>query len=112
MLGASVFLTGACLLLLSSAHAAEAGAQEAAREVVRVEPERSIDVRSQIELLRFEAWEKAALTRRIAGPVYLAGFHVPAVRDCGSFQGPLSRIFGVGFGASLWRDWVTGFPLG
>lgn len=118
MKGRMALTTGTCLLILAWARAAKAQGPEKKLELAPVqEPkvEKPIEVKVRIpaanELFRLEAWERVAPATRIVGPIHVAGYHVPPGRDSGPFKGPPCRIYGVGFGASLWRDWVTGLPL-
>lgn len=49
--------------------------------------------------------------KRIWGPVGLAGYHIFPAAESGPYLGPPQRIWSNGFGTSLWRDPVTGWPL-
>jgi hypothetical protein len=44
------------------------------------------------------------------GPITVGAFHVFPAQEPGPYIGPLTRIWGLGFGTSLWRDPVTGWP--
>ena len=58
-----------------------------------------------------EEAEKALRWKRILGPVGIGEFHVFPAREPGPYGSPPLRIWGTGFGTSLWRDPVTGWPL-
>jgi hypothetical protein len=45
------------------------------------------------------------------GPFRIAAWHVYPAEEVGPFYGPPLRIWGVGVGASLWRDPITGRPV-
>jgi hypothetical protein len=49
--------------------------------------------------------------KRIWGPIGIAGYHVPPAAEPGPYRGPPQTIWSNGFGTSLWRDPVTGWPL-
>lgn len=49
--------------------------------------------------------------KRLLGPIGVGGFHVYPGRVTGPNTGPPRTIWGQGFGASLWRDPITGWPL-
>ncbi len=49
--------------------------------------------------------------KRIWGPIGIAGFHVPPAAEPGPYRGPPKTIWSNGFGTSMWRDPVTGWPL-
>ena len=57
------------------------------------------------EFLRQNKW------RRIWGPIGVGEFHIFPARETGPNLGPPLRIWGHGFGTSLWRDPVTGHPI-
>jgi len=57
------------------------------------------------EFLRNNTW------RRIWGPIGIGEFHIFPARQTGENFGPPLRIWGHGFGTSLWRDPITGHPL-
>jgi len=48
--------------------------------------------------------------KRIWGPIGVAGYHIFPSAQTGPWQGPPQRIWSNGFGTSLWRDAVTGWP--
>ena len=49
--------------------------------------------------------------RRIVGPVGIGRFHIFPAQETGPNLGPAKRIWGDGFGTSLWRDPITGWPI-
>lgn len=49
--------------------------------------------------------------RRLWGPVGIGEFHIFPAQLAGPYRGPPLQIWGHGFGTSLWRDPVTGWPL-
>jgi hypothetical protein len=49
--------------------------------------------------------------KRIKGIVGVGGYVVPAGLQPGPNAGPIKQIWGQGFGTSLWRDPVTGWPI-
>lgn len=49
--------------------------------------------------------------KKIWGPFGLAGYHLPPAAESGPYDAPPKRIWDNGFGTSLWRDPVTGWPL-
>jgi hypothetical protein len=44
------------------------------------------------------------------GPFELGAFHVFPAQEPGPHLGPPTRIWGLGFGTSLWRSSVAGWP--
>lgn len=62
------------------------------------------------EELRESIGEKIRF-KRIWGPVGLAGYHIFPAAEVGPWQGPPMSFWSNGFGTSLWRDPVTGWPL-
>jgi hypothetical protein len=44
------------------------------------------------------------------GPFELGAFHVFPAQEPGPHLGPPTRIWGLGFGTSLWRNSVAGWP--
>ena len=58
-----------------------------------------------------ESIEDKIRFKRIWGPFGLAGYHVFPAAETGPWLGPPQRIWSNGFGTSLWRDPVTGWPL-
>ena len=51
------------------------------------------------------------LWKRIWGPIGIAGYHIPPAAESGPYTGPPQRFWTNGWGTSLWRDPVTGWPL-
>ena len=49
--------------------------------------------------------------KRIKGMLYLGTYHVPPGSVSGRNLGPPRYIWTNGFGTSLWRDPVTGWPI-
>ncbi len=49
--------------------------------------------------------------KRIKGIFYLGTFHIPPGSLSGPNSGPPPYIWTNGFGTSLWRDPVTGWPI-
>ena len=44
------------------------------------------------------------------GPLVIGAYHIFPAQEPGPYVGPPTRIWGLGFGTSLWRDPVTGWP--
>jgi hypothetical protein len=44
------------------------------------------------------------------GPFEVGAFHVFPAQEPGPYLGPPTRIWGLGFGTSLWRNPVVGWP--
>ncbi len=57
-----------------------------------------------------EHWVDWVRTKRIWGPFGLAGYHIFPAAETGPWLGPPTRFWGNGFGTSLWRNPVTGWP--
>ncbi len=55
--------------------------------------------------------EKWRHWRKLFGIFGLSEMHVYPGQESGPHPGPPLRIWGNGFGASMWRDPVTGWPL-
>ena len=49
--------------------------------------------------------------KRIWGPFGIAGYHIAPAAESGPYRGPPTQFWSNGFGTSLWRDTVTGWPL-
>ena len=49
--------------------------------------------------------------KRIWGPIGIAGYHIAPAAESGPYRGPPMRFWSNGWGTSLWRDTVTGWPL-
>ena len=49
--------------------------------------------------------------KRIWGPLGIAGYHIAPAAESGPYHGPPMRFWTNGWGTSLWRDTVTGWPL-
>ncbi len=49
--------------------------------------------------------------KRIWGPIGIAGYHIPPAAETGPYLGPPMQFWSNGWGTSLWRDTVTGWPL-
>lgn len=49
--------------------------------------------------------------KRIKGMFYLGTYHIPPSNLSGPMLGPPRYIWTNGFGTSLWRDPVTGWPI-
>ncbi len=49
--------------------------------------------------------------KRLWGPVGIAGYHIYPAAETGPYAGPPLRFWSNGWGTSLWRDPVTGWPL-
>lgn len=43
------------------------------------------------------------------GPISIGAYHVSLAREPGPHRGPPTRIWGLGFGTSLWMNPVTGW---
>jgi hypothetical protein len=69
-----------------------------------------LDFSDQYKLLS-EDLEKWRRLRKLFGIFGLAEMHIYPGRESGRNLGPPLRIWGNGFGTSLWRDPVTGWPL-
>jgi hypothetical protein len=74
-----------------------------------VEPAADVRVKGQA-LLKLAPWEKAPRFRAWVGPLGLGGYHLPPAKETGPFGGPPMHIYGTGFGASVWREPITGLP--
>lgn len=59
-----------------------------------------------LELHKYSRQSPRRLT--LKGPVGIGGFHVPTAYETGPALGPPLQIWGTGWGASLWRDPITG----
>lgn len=96
---------GVLFLLLFAAAGMEAGERSEQRK--RKLNFRFADDRLEIQ----EYWRTIEGWKRIFGPVGLASYQPPIGHDPGPYPGPPLRIFARGWGASLWRDPITGRPL-
>jgi len=56
-----------------------------------------------------EIWQESERRKHLAGPFWLGGYYIPPSQQPG--PGPPLQIWGRGFGTSLWRDPVTGWPI-
>lgn len=55
--------------------------------------------------------EKSMRWKKLFGTFGLAEVHVYPSRESGPYLGPPLRIWGNGFGTSMWRDPVTGWAI-
>jgi hypothetical protein len=69
-----------------------------------------IDFSYRYDPLELHAYSRKATRRwtQIKGPIGLGDYHVPPALETGPYYGPPLHIYGRGFGASVWRDPVTG----
>lgn len=58
-----------------------------------------------------EIWRQSEQRKHLAGPLWLGGYYIPPSQQPGPNVGPPLQIWGRGFGTSLWRDPVTGWPI-
>jgi hypothetical protein len=85
---------------------------EPAEENPPPEQEKQIDtdLSDQYEALS-EDLEKSLRWKKLFGIIGIAEVHIFPGRQSGPYLGPPLTLWGNGFGASLWRDPVTGWPL-
>lgn len=57
-----------------------------------------------------EHWDEKIRVKRIWGPIGVAGYHIFPAAESGPWARPPTRIWTNGFGTSLWRDPITGWP--
>lgn len=98
------------LLLALSLAAVSAWGQDSESDRDRGEERRDFSHAHDPRELHEDA-EKAFRRKRLLGPVGIGEFHIFPARETGPYPGPPLRIWGNGFGTSLWRDPVTGWPL-
>jgi hypothetical protein len=84
----------------------EPRAEESASEEKRID----LDFSDQYKMLSNDL-EKSLRWKKLFGIFGIAQVHIYPGRESGPNLGPPLRIWGNGFGASLWRDPVTGWPL-
>jgi len=58
-----------------------------------------------------EFWQEAERRKPLSGPFGLGGYYLPPNREPGPYYGPPLQIWGRGFGTSLWRNPITGWPI-
>ncbi len=58
-----------------------------------------------------EIWREAAKRKQLLGPIGLGGYYIPSSQEPGPYYGPPLQIWGGGFGTSLWRNPITGWPI-
>ena len=58
-----------------------------------------------------QLWRQSEQRKHLGGPFWLGGYYIPPSQQPGPNVGPPLQIWGKGFGTSLWRDPVTGWPL-
>ncbi len=56
-------------------------------------------------------WQQAARRKQLFGPLGLGGYFIPSSQEPGPYYGPPLQIWGRGFGTSLWRNPITGWPI-
>ncbi|HEX9723953.1 MAG TPA: hypothetical protein VGC53_06685 [Vicinamibacteria bacterium] len=56
-------------------------------------------------------WQEAERSKPLIGPLGLGGYYIPPSQEPGSYYGPPLQIWGRGFGTSLWRNPITGWPI-
>ena len=96
------------LLLLMASTGANGQEEPAQRDDERIEFDFSFDY-DPAELR--EAIVERVRWKRIWGPVGVAGYHLFPSQETGENAGPPREIWTNGWGTSLWRDPVTGWPL-
>lgn len=103
--GGKLALSVALLLLASAARAQD---DEKPRPDDRIKFDFSFDY--DPEELR-ETIDERIRWKRIVGPLGVAGYHVFPAQRTGANLGPPREIWTNGWGTSMWRDPVTGWPL-
>jgi hypothetical protein len=58
-----------------------------------------------------EIWQEAEKRKQLLGPIGLGGYYIPSSQEPGPYYGPPLQIWGRGFGTSLWRNPITGWPI-
>lgn len=113
----------AILGLLLSVAAPAAGAEKVPAEPARVERTPPTPTQSPThdgttpEQAVVVPWKGAVVDMSrdpmpiVVGPLVVGAFHIFPALEPGPYIGPPARIWGLGFGTSLWRDPVTGWPL-
>jgi hypothetical protein len=56
-------------------------------------------------------WRDLVRWKRIKGVIGVGSYHIFPARESGPYRAPPLTIWGQGFGTSLWRDPVTGWPI-
>ncbi len=56
-------------------------------------------------------WQKVEQRKQLIGPVGFGGYYIPPSQQPGPYYGPPLQIWGRGFGTSLWRNPITGWPI-
>jgi hypothetical protein len=56
-------------------------------------------------------WRDLIRWKRIKGFVGIGSYHIFPARESGPYKSPPLTIWGQGFGTSLWRDPITGWPI-
>jgi hypothetical protein len=56
-------------------------------------------------------WQAAEQWKQLIGPIGLGGYYIPPSQEPGPYYGPPLQIWGRGFGTSLWRNPITGWPI-
>jgi hypothetical protein len=58
-----------------------------------------------------EDLERNLRWKRLLGKFGIAEVHIYPARETGPYLGPPMRIWGNGWGTSMWRDPITGWPI-
>jgi hypothetical protein len=100
-------MTAAGLLLLAllqgQAHEPESDASSDKKKI-------DLNFSDQYKMLS-EDLEKSLRWKKLFGTFGIAEVHIFPARESGPYLGPPLYIWGNGFGASLWRDPITGWPI-
>ena len=101
-----MILPGLLLLALLQGEAQQASAEDSSREKTRID----FDFSDQYKMIS-EDLERSLRWKHVFKIFGIAEVHIYPGRESGPYLGPPLHIWGNGFGTSLWRDPVTGWPL-
>jgi hypothetical protein len=106
---------GSVLALLAVLAFAVSHPARAQQEEVKEEKKKSIkdylDVYYHDPAELDELWQEAERRKPLTGPFGLGGYYIPPSQEPGPYSGPPLQIWGRGFGTSLWRNPITGWPI-
>jgi hypothetical protein len=103
----------AAFLLSLLLFSAVAGAQEKDGEKKDSEKKKlKLDLDYKYDPFELHAYSRRfPRPKRLKGPLVLGEYSLPPAQDTGPYLGPPLKLYGTGFGASVWRDPVTGRPI-
>jgi hypothetical protein len=112
-MGAGVLLAAVFLASVSGSARQESPTQtdkEHSQPEVTTEKKIVVDFSDEYEHLS-EDLERNLRWKKLLGKVGIAEVNIFPARETGPYLGPPMRLWGNGWGTSMWRDPITGWPI-